>query len=107
MSKIGLSRTPRRRRYYLSGTVESNLKIMAIAPTMNMRLTEILMHNIFAGHQDARAPGLDGYTEWFHVNFFRIKQMQISLYLVAALVNLAYFISITLTIMLLAKIFFS
>jgi hypothetical protein len=99
MCKIGLSRKPKRRRYYLSDTYGSDLKIMAIAPTINMRLTEILMHKIFASHQRIRTRGLDGYTEWFHVNFFRIKQMQITLFAVAALVNLAYFVGITFVLM--------
>jgi hypothetical protein len=106
MCKIGLSRTPKRRRYFLSDTYKSNLIIKAIAPTMNMRLTEILMHKIFASHQRIRTRGLDEYTEWFHVNFFRIKQMQISLYLVAALVNLAYFVGITFVLMFLSYLLF-
>lgn len=105
MCKIGLSRTPRRRRYYLSEEYETNLRIRAIVPTFNMRLTEILMHKIFADSRNARTPGLDGYTEWFQVDFFRTKMMQISLFAVAAFINLAYFIGITLIIMLLAQLF--
>jgi hypothetical protein len=80
MCKIGLSRTPRRRKYYLSEEYESNLRIKAIVPTFNMRLTEILMHKIFADSRNARTPRLDGYTEWFQVDFFRIKMIQITLF---------------------------
>jgi hypothetical protein len=105
MCKIGLSRTPKRRRYFLSDTYKSNLKIKAIAPTMNMRLTEIL-HKIFASHQRIRTRGLDGSTEWFQVNFFRIKQMQITLFAVAALVNLAYFVGRSFVLMFLSYLLF-
>jgi hypothetical protein len=71
-----------------------------------MRLTEKLMHKIFADSRNARTPGLDGYTEWFQVNFFRIKMMQISLFAVAAFINLAYFIGIALDIMSLSYLLF-
>ena len=106
MCKIGLSRTPRRRKYYLSEEYESNLRIKAIVPTFNMRLTEKLMHKIFADSRDARTPGLDGYTEWFQVDLFRIKMMKISLFAVAAFINLAYFIGIALVIMSLSYLLF-
>ena len=99
LCKIGLSRTPRRRRYYLSEEYGSNLRIRAIVPTMNMRLTELLMHKIFVGSRDARTPGLDGYTEWFHVDFLRVKKMQITLFALAAFINFAYFTAATFIIM--------
>ena len=79
MCKIGLSRTPRQRRHFLSKEYNSNLGIPAIVPSFNMRLTEILMHNIFAGSHQLRSQGLNGYTEWFHVTWLRVKLMQITL----------------------------
>jgi len=143
MCKIGLSRTPRRRRYYLSETYESDLKIKAITPTMNMRLTEILMHKIFDiavlkkvryalcpmpyalcpllsalcpvvphlsekgyRHHALRTRGLDGYTEWFQVNFLRILLMEISLYLVAAAVNFAYLLAATMMMLTIVRVVF-
>jgi hypothetical protein len=106
MCKVGLSGKPKRRRYYLSEEYQSNLIIKAIAPTMNMRVTEILMHKLFEKHNVLREQGLDGYTEWFQVNFLRILVMQISLYLVAALVNFAYFVGITFVLMFLSYLLF-
>jgi len=92
MCKVGLSGKPKRRRYYLSQEYQSDLIIKTIAPTMNMRVTEILIHKMFEKHNVLRQRGLDGYTEWFAVNFLRILQMQVSLYLVAAAVNFVYFV---------------
>lgn len=40
LCKVGLSETPKTRRYFLSKEYEANLEIRAIVFTMNMRLTE-------------------------------------------------------------------
>jgi hypothetical protein len=53
------------------------------------------MHKIFVGSRDARTPGLDGYTEWFHVDFLRVKKMQITLFALGAFINFAYFTAAT------------
>lgn len=106
MCKVGLSGKPERRRYYLSEEYQSNLIIKAIAPTMNMRLTEILMHQIFKKHNVLRERGLDGYTEWFAVNFLRIIQMRVSLYLVAIAVNFLYLVVVVVMILTIVQIVF-
>ena len=106
MCKIGLSRTPRLRRHFLSLEYGSNLEIRAIAFTMNMRLTEILMHQIFAASHKLRTQGLDGYTEWFQVTYMRIKLMQISLFAIAVIVNFAYFVGIIFVLMFLSYLLF-
>ncbi|MEG4838386.1 GIY-YIG nuclease family protein [Microcoleus sp. B9-D4] len=96
--KIGLSRTPRTRRYFLSREYESELEIKAIAFTMNMKVTEDLLHYIFSAHNELRktrnseGKNLDGYTEWFRVTPLRLKMIQIMVYTMAVLVNLAYFV---------------
>ncbi|MEG3877641.1 GIY-YIG nuclease family protein [Microcoleus sp. herbarium7] len=90
LCKIGLSRSPRARRYFLSLEYESDLEIRAIVFTANMKLTEKWMHEIFSAHHEYRSPGLDGYTEWFRVNYWKMKWMQIMLYAVASLVTFAY-----------------
>jgi hypothetical protein len=61
MCKIGLSRTTKRRRYFLSLEYQSNLEIKAIVPTFNMRLTEVLTHQIFKKHNVLRKQRLDVY----------------------------------------------
>lgn len=96
--KIGLSRTPRTRRYFLSREYESDLEIKAIAFTMNMKVTEDLLHYIFSAHNELRlernseGKNLDGYTEWFRVTPLRLKMIQIMVYTMAVVVNLAYFV---------------
>lgn len=80
LCKIGLSRTPKRRRYYLSREYQSPLQIMAIAPTLNMKFTERLMHQMFARYHQYRSPGLDGFTEWFKLSTIRTLIAQITLY---------------------------
>lgn len=96
--KIGLSRTPRTRRYFLSREYQSDLEIKAIAFTMNMKVTEDLLHYIFSAHNELRleknseGKNLDGYTEWFRVTRLRLKMITIMVYTMAILVNLAYFV---------------
>ena len=94
LCKIGLSGTPRSRCYYLSQEYGSDLVIRAIAFTLNMRLTEIWMHQIFKADSELRTPGLDGFTEWFRVNYLRMKWMQIMLLAVASFVTLTHAIII-------------
>ncbi|MEG4503880.1 GIY-YIG nuclease family protein [Microcoleus sp. F6_B4] len=106
LCKAGLSGKPKRRRYYLSQEYQSDLIIKAIAPTMNMRLTEILIHKIFQKHNVLRQQGLDGYTEWFAVDFLRIIQMQTLLYLVAIAVNFLYLVVVVLMTLTLVQILF-
>jgi hypothetical protein len=71
-----------------------------------MRLTEILMHNIFAGSHQLRSQGLNGYTEWFHVTWLRVKLMQITLYAIAALINFCYLTAATFLFMFLPYLLF-
>lgn len=104
MCKVGLSGTPKRRRYYLSEEYQSNLIIKAIAPTMNIRLTEIVMHQILKKHNVLRKQGLDGYTEWFAVNSLRIIQMRPSLYLVAIAINFLYLVVVVVIILMIVQI---
>lgn len=104
MCKVGLSGTPKRRRYYLSEEYQSNLIIKAIAPTMNIRLTEIVMHQILKKHNVLRKQGLDGYTEWFTVNSLRIIQMRPSLYLVAIAINFLYLVVVVVIILMIVQI---
>jgi hypothetical protein len=106
MCKIGLSRTPKQRRYFLSNEYNSNLELRAIVPTFNMRLTEILMHNIFAGSHQLRSQGLNGYTEWFNFTWLRVKLMQIALYTIAIIINFCYLIVVTFLLMFLSYIVF-
>ncbi len=106
MCKISLSGKPKRRRYYLSEEYQSNLIIKAMAPTMNMRLTEIFMHQIFKKHNVLRERGLDRYTEWFAVNFLRIIQMRVSLYVVPIGVNFVYLVVVVVMILTLVQIVF-
>lgn len=40
LTKIGLSRVPKRRRYYLSREYQSELKLLVFAPTINMKFTD-------------------------------------------------------------------
>ena len=106
LCKIGLSRKPKQRRYYLSQEYKTDLQIRAIVPTFNMRLTELWMHKIFEDSHVYRTKGLDGYTEWFQVNYLRVKQIQIMLFVVATIVNFAYFIGITFLFMSLSYLVF-
>jgi len=73
---------------------------------MNMRLTELLMHKIFVDSLQARTPGLDGYTEWFDVDFLRVKKMQITLFALAAFINFGYFTAATFLVMFLSYLLF-
>lgn len=93
LCKIGLSRTPRARRYFLSLEYGSDLEVRAIVFTTNMRLTEKWMHKIFSAHRELRTPGLDGYTEWFRANYAIMKSMQLLLYAVASFVTFAYIVA--------------
>ena len=90
LSKVGLSETPKKRRYFLSREYGANLQIRAIVFTMNMRLTEKTMHKIFKAWNVHRAPGFDGRTEWFEANPQRLLLMQITLFVLCWSVNLAY-----------------
>jgi hypothetical protein len=102
LCKIGLSRSPKSRRYFLSREYETNLEVRAIVPTLDMKLTEDFMHTIFNSCRARRTLGLDGYTEWFRVNFMKLKLMQITLIGVALFVSTVYF---TIAIFILLVIF--
>ncbi|MEG4532996.1 GIY-YIG nuclease family protein [Microcoleus sp. D2_18a_D3] len=106
LCKVGLSETPKIRRYYLSKEYAANLEIRAIVFTMNMKLTEKMMHRIFEGSHYLRTKGLDGYTEWFEVNPLRVLLMQITLFLLCWLLNLAYLAIAVLILMLLSSLLF-
>lgn len=114
LCKAGLSGKPKRRRYFLSQEYQNNLIIKAMAfrpasyaPTMNRRVTEVILHKMFEKHNVLRQQGLDGYTEWFAVDLLRIVQMQVSLYLVAILVNLLYLVVIAVMIMTIVQLILS
>jgi hypothetical protein len=94
LCKIGLSRSPKSRRYFLSREYETDLQVRAIVPTLDMKLTEDFMHTIFNSCRARRTPGLDGYTEWFRVNFVQLKLMQLTLIGTALLVSTVYLIVI-------------
>ncbi len=100
LCKIGLSRTPLIRRYYLSREYDSELQVRAIVPTVNMKMTEEFMHVVFNKHHELRTQGLDGYTEWFRTNWLRIKLMQITLFAIATVVSVTHLaiISVVLTL---------
>jgi hypothetical protein len=65
------------------------------------------MHKIFVGSLQVRTPGLDGYTEWFYVDFLRVKKMQITLLALAAFINFAYFTAATFIIMFFSYLLFT
>jgi len=106
LSKVGLSETPKTRHYFLSQEYAAQLQIRAIVFTMNMKLTEKMMHKIFKGWNVYRSPGFDGRTEWFEANEKRILLMQITLFLLCWLVNLAYLALAVLILMLLSFLVF-
>lgn len=106
LCKVGLSETPKTRHYFLSKEYAAKLQIRAIVFTMNMKLTEKTMHKIFKGCNVHRTPGLDGRTEWFEVNYIGIILMQITLFLLCWLVNLAYLAIAVLILMLLSSLVF-
>jgi len=54
----------------------------------------------------AMSIGLDGYNEGFAVNFLRIIQMRVSLYLVAIAVNFLYLVVVVVMILTIVKIVF-
>lgn len=87
LCKIGLSRSPHKRRYYLSREYGTELQVVAIVPTFNMLWTEELMHEAYKAERCYRHPELNGYTEWFESGAIR---MQICLWLTAGFVNLVY-----------------
>jgi hypothetical protein len=90
--KIGLSRSPESRRYFLSREYETDLEVRAIVPTLNMKLTEDFTHTIFNSCRSRRTPGLDGYTEWFRVNYVKLKLMQVTLVSLALFISIVYLI---------------
>lgn len=94
LCKIGLSGTPIARRYFLSLEYGSELEVRVIVFTVNMRLTEKWMHKIFSAHRELRTRGLDGYREWFRVNYATMKSMQLLLYAVASFVTFAYVVAV-------------
>ncbi|WP_445250992.1 MULTISPECIES: GIY-YIG nuclease family protein [unclassified Microcoleus] len=106
LCKVGLSETPKTRRYFLSQEYQTNLEIRAIVFTMNMRLTEKMMHKIFEGSHQLRTKGLDGYTEWFQVNPWRVLRMQVTLFLLCWFVNFGYLVITILVLMLFCSLLF-
>ena len=89
MTKIGLSRNPERRKWYLEkeyGTLEFLLKI----PTFNMKWLESLMHKSFASQHEYREKGRDGFTEWFRCNWLANWKMRIYLIGLGCFVNAVY-----------------
>lgn len=87
LCKIGLSRSPHKRRYYLSREYGTELQVVAIVPTFNMLWTEKLMHEAYKLERCCRHPELNGYTEWFRGGAIG---MQICLWLTAGFVNFVY-----------------
>ena len=90
LCKVGLSRSPHKRRYYLSREYGTDLQVVAIVPTLNMLWTEELMHEAYKSERFYRHPELNGYTEWFRVD--GTIGMQICLWLIMGFVNLVYVI---------------
>lgn len=90
LTKIGLSRNPKKRRRYLAIEYQSNLKLLASAPTLNMKVSENLMHDLFWKHHHYRNQGLDGFTEWFNAGFFTRILMRITLPLVVTVTSIAF-----------------
>ena len=86
--KIGLSRSPHKRRYYLSWEYGTDLQVVAIVPTLNMLWTEELMHEVYKSKRFYRHPELNGYTEWFR--FDGTIGIQICLWLITGFVTLVY-----------------
>ena len=104
LTKIGLSRCPKRRRYYLSREYQSELKILAIAPTINMKFTEDLMHQIFSSDHIYRTRGLDGFTEWFELGVFKVLVAQVSLFGIVTLLNLGCLAGLALILVLIPMV---
>lgn len=90
LTKIGLSRNPKKRRWYLAIEYQSSLKLMASAPTLNMKVSEDLMHHLFRKHHQYRSQGLDGFTEWFEAGFFTRILMRVTLFFVVTVTSIAF-----------------
>ena len=88
LHKIGLSRNPSRRRWYLCKEYKTTLDTKAIAYTPNMRLMEKILHALFQKRRYYRGE-MDGGTEWFAV---RGMSAIAAFYLIAILVWLMYLI---------------
>lgn len=92
--KLGLSRYPAKRRYYLSLEYSSELEVIAIAPILNMAWGEKILHNYYRRDRKYRHPSFNGYTEWFTISSLPQRmQLRIALWLVAIFVNSCYFVS--------------
>jgi hypothetical protein len=91
LSKIGLSRTPKTRRYYLSKEYNSELQIVASAYVLNMAWGENKLHKKYNSLRHYRTPKADGFTEWFRISSpgDRLK-LKLSLIWSAFCVNFCY-----------------
>jgi hypothetical protein len=88
LTKIGLSRNPKKRRWYLAIEHQSNLKLIASAPTLNMKVSEELMHHLFRKHHQYQNQGLNGFSEWFDAGFFTRILMRLTLFFVVAVTSI-------------------
>ena len=94
LCKIGLSRSPKKRRYYLSLEYSSELEIVAIVPILNMAWGERLLHENYQADRKYRHPDLNGYTEWFAMSSpLQRMELRIALWLAAIFVNGCYLIA--------------
>lgn len=90
MTKIGLSRTPKIRRYYLSREYNSELKIVAAVFIFNMAWGEDKLHKKYDALREFRYPKVDGFTEWFRIlTPADILMLKISLFWTAFIYNAA------------------
>lgn len=91
LSKIGLSRKPKTRRYYLSKEYQSELEIVAMAPIINMAWGEKLLHKNYKDRHQYRSPDCDGFTEWFAMSsVVERMELRVALWLAAIFVNGCY-----------------
>lgn len=103
--KIGLSRTPAVRKRYLEKDY-GRLQTVAIVWVFNMSFVESKMHKFYAPHRTYREYWKSGYTEWFKVDFWKVLEMRVCLYLLSFFMNAAIVITIIVAITLILFLLF-
>lgn len=105
MVKIGLSRNPDRRKYYLSREY-GHLSLVAKVRTFNMAWLERRMHRQYSEIRKYQDSHLNGFTEWFEADWLKSFEMRISLYIQSVIVNGSYFLGVFAILALLALLIF-
>lgn len=86
--KIGLSRSPLVRKYYLQQDY-GDLQTVAIVWVLNMKFIESQMHRIYVMQRVRREYWKSGFTEWFSADLTTALEMRICLYLLGFCLNSA------------------